>query len=105
MKTFLIATVVISVIGIYVFEKQKPKSPAETCITLQYHFKAGKTLSQAKDTSSWEILDKATDCGGPANLPCVIIFTTNIYPTLQDYLDNFATVVDVKNAAISTRSF
>ena len=104
MKTFFIATVLLSAIGIYIFGKQKPKHPIATGITLQYHYKAGKILSQAKDTSSWELLDKQTDCGGPANLPCIIIFTTNIYPTLQDYLDNFATPVDVKNAAIATRN-
>jgi hypothetical protein len=71
---------------------------------VKYHFNGGSRLSDAKDASKYEIWDSPlSDCGGPSNLPCLIQFDNNIYPTLQDYLDSFASTIDVKNNAISTR--
>jgi hypothetical protein len=104
MKSIVITIATIAAIGIYSPDSSRCNYLHHARIVMQYHFISGKTLSQAKDASSWEIADKVTDCVGPANLPCVITFNTATYPTLQDYLDSFSTVTDVKNAAISTRN-
>lgn len=73
---------------------------------LTYHFIQGKVLREAKTALSYELWPYAySDCPGQPNLPSLISFNPDIYPTLQDYLDSFNTVNDVKLAAVQTRPY
>lgn len=67
----------------------------------QWHFKNGRTLSQATDPASYELLSSipTPTCSGVEVIPCIISFdnANSSTPDLETYLANF----DGNNEAVT----
>lgn len=70
----------------------------------KWHFIENSPLSAAKTASAYEADMGTADCDQIPTVPCVVEFDNTVYPTLQDYLDQFQDPEDVLDEASEVRS-
>ncbi len=109
MKKIILATVaVVMTVGIFAFGRKtdSESNSAKAWATYQFRFKS-QDLNDAMTPSQFELITGTPPaCEGLEQLPCVIQVTSNLPASqaLEDYLESFDNVEEVKEAAISRRA-